>query len=91
MEFSIPANQNVSTEGRDLLHRILVRSPTERLTLQAVMQHPWFTTNLPPGVADMNARLLAHSSSRQAQVRALSPCRVIKRVLRGPAALPLAG
>lgn len=63
VEFSVPQQLNISPEGRDLLRRILVRNPIERLTLQQVMQHSWFCSNLPAGVADMNARILSQADA----------------------------
>ncbi|KAK9812520.1 hypothetical protein WJX73_005534 [Symbiochloris irregularis] len=65
LDFSIPRQLEVSAQGQDLLRRILVRVPTERLTLQEVMRHPWFCTDLPDGVATLNARLVAQAESRR--------------------------
>lgn len=33
--------EHVSTEARDLLHKMLVPDPAQRATLQIVMEHPW--------------------------------------------------
>ena len=41
-----PANQ-VSNELRDLLRRIFVQNPQQRITIPAILQHPWYLTQLP--------------------------------------------
>jgi hypothetical protein len=43
----------------DLLARMLTADPAQRATLADVATHPWFVQDLPPGVADLNARLVA--------------------------------
>lgn len=40
----------ISEPGKDLLKKMLLPDPKERITLEDVMKHPWFTTNLPPEV-----------------------------------------
>ncbi|KAI8968159.1 kinase-like domain-containing protein [Mycotypha africana] len=38
----------VSSEARDLIRRILVVNPAQRLTMQQVQEHPWFVCEQPP-------------------------------------------
>lgn len=46
--YSIPAHVRLSPECTDLLARIFVVDPTQRITLAQIMQHPWVLSNLPP-------------------------------------------
>ena len=39
-DYSIPSH--VSPHAADLIRRILVRSPTKRLGIKDIMEHPWF-------------------------------------------------
>ena len=43
----------------DLLARMLMADPAQRATMAEVTTHPWFVQDLPPGVADLNTRLVA--------------------------------
>ena len=36
---------HVSTEAKDLISRLLRKSPSDRLTLEQVLEHPWITNN----------------------------------------------
>ena len=36
---------------------MLEPEPERRITVPQILQNPWFADGLPPGVADMNARL----------------------------------
>ena len=36
---------HVSTEAKDLISRLLRKSPSDRLTLDQVLEHPWITNN----------------------------------------------
>ena len=47
----------------DLLARMLTADPADRASLADVAAHPWFTQDLPPGVADLNARLVAEQTA----------------------------
>jgi len=54
MKYSLPDNIEISAEGRDLLQRMLLPDPNQRIQLEQIMVHPWFVTNLPPEAATMN-------------------------------------
>lgn len=47
LQWTIPGGIEISAECRDLLSRMLVRSPDDRITMQQIHGHPWFTANLP--------------------------------------------
>lgn len=49
-----PPNVAVTSELDDLLKRLLVKEPEERLTLEQLKQHPWFVRGLPPRAFDSN-------------------------------------
>ena len=46
-EYVIPPSPPISEECRDLLKRILVSDPSQRLTVAGIQDHPWFRENLP--------------------------------------------
>lgn len=41
--FTIP--EPISAKGKCLIHSILRKNPTERLTAEELLEHPWFTSN----------------------------------------------
>jgi len=43
--YTIPPH--VSSGARDLISKMLVVDPLKRITIQQIMQHPWYRTNLP--------------------------------------------
>jgi len=47
-----------SPEARSLLAAMLVARPEQRISITAMQRHPWFLRDLPPGVAEMNDRLV---------------------------------
>jgi serine/threonine protein kinase len=47
MQWSIPNGIEISAECRDLLTRMLVRNPDDRITMAEIHKHPWFIANLP--------------------------------------------
>jgi len=47
-EFPAPYWDNVSDEAKDLIHRILVKDPKERLKADEILQHPWMTGESTP-------------------------------------------
>ncbi len=52
--YSLDAGVEISGQGKELLQAMLLPDPKKRIPLEAVMTHPWFTTNLPPEAATMN-------------------------------------
>ncbi|CAL5221600.1 g3820 [Coccomyxa viridis] len=59
VEYALPSHAVVTPECQDLLSKILAADPAQRITLSEVQKHPWYTKELPPGVAEMNDRLLS--------------------------------
>ena len=50
MRYLLPEGVEISPDGCDLLQRMLLPDPAQRIQLEQIMVHPWFTTNLPPEV-----------------------------------------
>ena len=67
VDYVLPYNKAVSDECKDLLQRILVAEPKQRITMADIQRHPWFTRDLPEGVAQMNDQLLAQQAHLLAQ------------------------
>lgn len=39
-------NRHLTSEARDLINRILVNDPRKRMTMEAIVHHPWFAKDL---------------------------------------------
>ena len=50
MDYQFPAKPAVSASCKDLLARILVADPVERLSIQQIYQQPWFKQGFPKQV-----------------------------------------
>ncbi|KIZ04694.1 Serine/threonine-protein kinase SAPK10, putative [Monoraphidium neglectum] len=59
MQWTIPDGVEISAECRQLLGRMLVRDPDDRITMGEIFRHPWFTANLPTEAVSMNDSYLA--------------------------------
>ena len=53
-EYTIPDRPSVSAECVQLLKRLLQTDPSQRISLQQVMELPWFQIELPDGCLIMN-------------------------------------
>jgi serine/threonine-protein kinase SRK2 len=51
VKYSIPPQLRISVECQDLLARIFVANPAQRITLPDIKRHPWFLRNLPAELA----------------------------------------
>jgi serine/threonine protein kinase len=60
VDWKVPDGVELSPECLDLLDRMLVRDPAQRLTMEGVLGHPWFLNNLPEKV-----RTLQHMQKAQ--------------------------
>ena len=69
MQWAIPSNVEVSAECRDLLTRLMVRDPAERIGMADIHAHPWFVANLPVEAVSMNDAYLADDDYSGVQVR----------------------
>lgn len=58
-KYTIPPNVDLSPEVCVLLKRMLLPDPTQRISIDEVVQDPWFNTNLPPDAVRMNAKYLS--------------------------------
>ncbi|GIL66701.1 hypothetical protein Vafri_20188 [Volvox africanus] len=52
VKFSFPGNLQISLECQDLISRIFVANPTQRITISEIRRHPWFLKNLPAELAN---------------------------------------
>lgn len=52
-EYHYPPDKPVSDACKDLLSKIFVVEPEDRITISEIWRHPWFQENLPP-VFDMD-------------------------------------
>jgi serine/threonine-protein kinase SRK2 len=59
VDYHFPSSIPVSDACKDLISRILVADVGARLTIEQIQAHPWYTTDLPPGVTSMNEQCLA--------------------------------
>jgi hypothetical protein len=75
-QYRFPADAAISAECIDLLQQLLLPEPHRRITIERIMAHPWFNTNLPPEASSMNATYL----SAAAPVGVLAP-EAIRRLI----------
>lgn len=47
VKYSFPSNLHLSKECLDLMSRIFVANPQQRISIAQIKQHPWFLKNLP--------------------------------------------
>lgn len=59
VDYTFPNSVPVSQECKDLIARILVGDPDRRITVDQILQHPWYVKGLPPGVIQMNTTCLS--------------------------------
>ncbi|XP_054824623.1 serine/threonine-protein kinase SRK2I-like [Prosopis cineraria] len=52
VQYSIPDIVQISPECRDLISRIFVFDPAERITIPEILNHEWFLKNLPADIMD---------------------------------------
>ena len=64
-EAPVHALQGLTAECTDLLCRLLEVDPDKRITVQQVLKHPWFTQDMPEGMANLNSNLLQMPLSTQ--------------------------
>eukprot|EP00878_Enallax_costatus_P037341 GHUV01042166.1.p2 GENE.GHUV01042166.1~~GHUV01042166.1.p2 ORF type:complete len:151 (+),score=51.13 GHUV01042166.1:321-773(+) len=52
VKYAVPPQLRISAECQDLLARIFVANPQQRITLTDIKRHPWFLKNLPVELAN---------------------------------------
>ena len=62
----------MSADCLDILTRVLVAQPSERMSMDEIKTHRWFLKGLPPGALEMNDFLLQGLASQE-EVRARAP------------------
>lgn len=55
----------MSADCLDILTRVLVAQPSERMSMDEIKTHPWFLKGLPPGALEMNDFLLQGLASQE--------------------------
>lgn len=88
-EIEIPTHQHrpgrkakeLSAECRDLLAKLLVKSPVGRISLPEIKEHPWFVVDLPEGSLDYNANTGAENVD-VAKARGLQSVEEINNLVR---------
>jgi len=55
VKYSFPANLQLSRECHDLMAKIFVANPSQRIAIEHIKKHPWFLRNLPPELRDDGA------------------------------------
>ena len=68
-EYQVPGGVEISPELETLLQGMLEPTSSRRLQVADILEHPWFTEGLPPGVVEMNARLPDGPKPGEGQVR----------------------
>lgn len=63
----VPAAYPVSADCQDLLCKIFVADPAERISIQSIQKHPWYMLNLPAGMreSDYNSQFVRHVDAKQ--------------------------
>lgn len=54
VDYVFPAHATISDECKDMMRRVLVANPSQRLSLKQIQEHPWFKQDLPPGSLEYN-------------------------------------
>lgn len=64
VQYEMPPGLPISPECLDIIRRILMRNPAERITLQQIQQHPWYQA-VPPAAAPAEAAQQAQALQQQ--------------------------
>ena len=54
--FAFPATAHVDPRARDLIRRMLHKDQLERIKIEDIWKHPWFTADLPPYLVALRVR-----------------------------------
>ena len=77
VQYEFPPHKQISDECRDLLARIFVADPADRITVAEIHHHPWFRHGIPPDldVDEYNRNWSAPTQSAERAER-------VRRILR---------
>ena len=73
-QYEFPAHKPISSECKDLLSKIFVADPGQRITVQGITRHPWFRRGTPSlDVEHYNEHYITpiQSAERAAGVRSI--------------------
>jgi serine/threonine-protein kinase SRK2 len=87
VKYAFPAALTISRDCADLVARVFVANPAQRITLAQLKQHPWFRKNLPPELADDGAGAAA---ARRPPPQSAEEIRALVAAARSRAAAPAA-
>lgn len=65
------ADKRSSSDVRDLLKKMLEKDPERRISVEEIMNHPWFQQHLPRGALEMNADIETEEPRSQASISIL--------------------
>lgn len=68
VDYQLFPHVKVSDSAKDLIRHMLVKDTSKRFTIQQIFQHPFFAEGLPPGVAEMNYKLVHNPNVPPRQV-----------------------
>uniref|UniRef100_A0A061SGY3 Serine/threonine-protein kinase SRK2 n=1 Tax=Tetraselmis sp. GSL018 TaxID=582737 RepID=A0A061SGY3_9CHLO len=87
VEYSFPGNVRVSPDCVDLLTRMLVGDPSQRLTLPQIKAHPWFRRDLPRELMEESPRAQQHFRQSYEETRAIIHAAIAPGPSPGPSSL----
>ncbi|KAK9811017.1 hypothetical protein WJX73_006755 [Symbiochloris irregularis] len=81
VQYEFPAHKPISDECRDLLARIFVADPGQRITVREIHHHPWFRHGMPPDL-DVDRYNEHWTTPTQSAERAASVRSILRDALR---------
>ncbi|GIL67789.1 hypothetical protein Vafri_21068 [Volvox africanus] len=63
-DWSVPPGMSVTPQCLHLLTQMLVPNPARRISMAAIMEHPWFRSGLPPAALTMNTALVRQQAAQ---------------------------
>ena len=68
VKYSFPSNLQLSKDCVDLISKIFVGNPANRINIAGIRMHPWFLKNLPE---ELKVRCCAHIPETAAETMSL--------------------
>ena len=69
VKFSFPSGLRISPECQDLITRIFIANPVQRITIHDIRRHAWFLRNLPAELAVRRVAGMMQAALRAGDVR----------------------